>query len=229
MTALLRLAYAAPLIFSAACAFADPGVFLEDHTSPELRAAVDAGKSTILVPIGGTEQNGAGMVLGKHNARARHLAERIASRLGDALVAPVIAYVPEGSIDPPTGHMRGAGTITIPVDAFEKTLESAARSFRHHGFRHIVLLGDHGGYHRSLRKVADRLNREWKRAAVIVPEGYYRELEHAGVEDTSLALAVDPKLVRQAPPGASAVAGREAAEQLVQRTVASIEKATARR
>jgi hypothetical protein len=38
-------------------------------------------------------------------------------------VAPVIAYVPEGSIDPPTGHMRGAGTISIPAGAFEQTLE----------------------------------------------------------------------------------------------------------
>ena len=68
----------------------------------------------------------------------------IARALGDALVAPVIAYVPEGAIAPPTGHMRFPGTITTPEDAFEKVLESAARSFKAHGFRAIVLLGDHG-------------------------------------------------------------------------------------
>ena len=33
-------------------------LFLEELTSPELAAAIRAGKTTILVPIGGTEQNG---------------------------------------------------------------------------------------------------------------------------------------------------------------------------
>ena len=229
MRRLLPFAYAVVVAATASSAAAQPGLLLEQHTSAEVRAAVASGKDTILVPIGGTEQNGPGIVLGKHNARARHLAERIATRLGNALVAPVLAYVPEGAIDPPTGHMKGAGTITIPVDAFEKTLESAARSFRHHGFRHVVFLGDHGGYHRSLHRVAGRLNREWKRVVVIVPQGYYREMEHAGAADASLALAVDPKLVRHAPPGASAEAGRDAVERLIERTVVDIGKATAPR
>ena len=78
--------------------------------------------------------------LGKHNVRAsRRSREKIAHALGNALVAPVVAYVPEGSIDPPTAHMRFPGTITVPDAAFEQVLESAARSFRLHGFRDIVL------------------------------------------------------------------------------------------
>ena len=119
-------------------------LLIEDLTWTEVRDAVRSGKTTIIVPSGGTEQNGPHMALGKHNARVRILSERIARTLGDALVAPVIAYVPEGGIAPPSGHMRFAGTITTPEDAFEKVLESAARSFKLHGFRHIVLLGDHG-------------------------------------------------------------------------------------
>jgi len=43
------------------------------------------------------------MALGKHNVRVKALAGRIASRLGNALVAPVINYVPEGAITPPQG------------------------------------------------------------------------------------------------------------------------------
>src|SRR5947207_15010314 len=94
-------------------------VSLDDYTWPEVATALNAGKTTIIVPIGGTEQNGPHMVLGKHNVRVKILAERIARALGNALVAPVIAYVPEGSTDPPSGHMRFAGTISVPERTFE--------------------------------------------------------------------------------------------------------------
>jgi creatinine amidohydrolase/Fe(II)-dependent formamide hydrolase-like protein len=55
----------------------------------------------------------------------RLLAERIARALGHTLVAPVIAYVPEGRISPPSGHMRFPGTISVPGETFERVLESA--------------------------------------------------------------------------------------------------------
>ena len=192
---------------------------LERLTSPELAARIGAGTRTVLLPIGGTERNGAHMVLGKHNVRVGWLAERIAAELGNAVVAPVLAYVPEGDIDPPTQHMRSAGTISIPEAAFESLLEGAARSLRQHGFTLIVLLGDHGGYVPSLRRVAERLNRAFAGdaapARVLLLQSYYdasqrdfpRWLEqrgygeaeigrHAGLADTALALAVDPTLVR---------------------------------
>ncbi len=143
-------------------------VFVDDLTWPELKRDIAAGKTTILVPIGGTEQNGPHMALGKHNARARVLAEKIARELGNALVAPVVSYVPEGSIDPPSAHMRFPGTITIPDKTFQQILESAARSFKLHGFRDIVFLGDHGGYQKDEQVVADRLNREWAATSVRV-------------------------------------------------------------
>jgi creatinine amidohydrolase/Fe(II)-dependent formamide hydrolase-like protein len=140
---------------------------------------VHSGKTTILVPIGGTEQNGDHIVLGKHNVRARVLAGDIAIRLGNALVAPVIAYVPEGAIDPPTVHMRQPGTITVPEEAFERMLEAAAKSFIQHGFTAVVLLGDHGGYLRSLEKVRARVNVRATRPVLFIPSEYYREMEHA--------------------------------------------------
>src|SRR5262245_30931901 len=136
-------------------------VFLEELTWTELRDLIGSGKTTIIIPIGGTEQNGPHMALGKHNVRVKALSEKIALALGDALVAPVIAYVPEGGVNPPTAHMRFPGTITVPNETFEKVLEYAARSFRLHGFHDIVFLGDHGGYQNDDKAVADRLNREW--------------------------------------------------------------------
>jgi creatinine amidohydrolase/Fe(II)-dependent formamide hydrolase-like protein len=192
-------------------------VLLEELTWTEVRDAVRAGKTTIIIPAGGTEQNGPHMALGKHNARVKVLSQDIARQLGDALVAPVIAYVPEGGITPPTAHMRYPGTITAPEDAFQKVLEFAARSFKQHGFRNIVLLGDHGGTQAGQKAVAARLNREWAATGVRVHaiEEYYRagEIEvprllrargysdaelgrHAGLTDTALMLATDARLVR---------------------------------
>src|SRR5690348_14867301 len=136
-------------------------VYLEELTWTELRDAIQGGKTIAIIPVGGTEQSGPHIALGKHNVRAHVLAGRIATSLGNALVAPVIAYVPEGSVSPPTAHMRFPGTITLPEGAFETLLEYAARSMRQAGFRDVVLIGDHGGYQASLEHVAERLNREW--------------------------------------------------------------------
>ena len=165
------------LAASHALAQAPQPVFLDELTSNELRDQIRAGRRTIIVPIGGTEQNGPHMVLGKHNVRVKVLAEKIALALGDALVAPVMAYVPEGGITPPTSHMRFAGTISIPDQTFQKVLEYAARSLKLHGFRDIVFLGDHGGYQKDEKAVADRLNREWASTPARVhalPEYYAR-------------------------------------------------------
>ncbi len=193
-------------------------VFLEELTSPELRDRISKGTTTVLVPIGGTEQNGPHMVLGKHNARVRVIAGLIAQRLGNAVVAPVLAYVPEGAITPPEAHMRFAGTISISGPAFESLLESSAKSFKQHGFRDIIFLGDHGGYQRNEVSAAQRVNKSWgsdtsARAtaltayydsaqkpfnAVLRSKGYSdQEIgTHAGLSDTSLALATDKTLVR---------------------------------
>src|SRR5438874_3443400 len=122
------------LLLGLPAAHAADTVFLEELSWTELRDQIRSGKTTVIVPIGGTEQNGPHMALGKHNVRVRYLSEKIARVLGNALVAPVIAYVPEGALAPPTGHMRFPGTITVPEEAFDKMLEYAARSFKLAGF-----------------------------------------------------------------------------------------------
>lgn len=140
-------------------------IFLDDMTSAEVRAAIKDGKTTIIIPVGGTEQTGPHVALGKHNVRVKALSGKVAEALGSALVAPVIAYVPEGNIDPATGHMRFAGTISVPESAFKSILEGAARSLRQHGFLNIVILGDHGGYQPALKAVAAGLNRDWAKTS----------------------------------------------------------------
>src|SRR5262249_47806452 len=201
------------------------------------------------------------MALGKHTARVRTAGELIGKTLGNALVAPVVAYVPEGSVQPPTGHMRFPGTITVREDTFRQTLESAARSFRLHGFRDIVFLGDHGSTQAGQRDVAARLNREGGASAgrvhavaeyypggtsgveaLLKTRGYRADEigQHAGLSDTSLTLALEPRLVRTAPyerpaPGepsgvegdpqrASAELGRLGVDLIVTQSVTAIRK-----
>jgi creatinine amidohydrolase/Fe(II)-dependent formamide hydrolase-like protein len=214
---------------SAASAAPPASVLLDELTSPELAARITAGATTILIPIGGTEQNGPHMALGKHNARARVLAEKIAHALGNALVAPVVTYVPEGNVSPPTGHMRHPGTITLPAPAYRTLLEYAARSFRAHGFRDIVFLGDSGDYQNDNRAVAAALDKEWAATPVrvhaireyyavptvwfpdwLAGQGFARSEigTHAGLADTALTLALAPALVRpDLPQSAAGVRG----------------------
>ena len=205
------------LLAQLACAQAPATVQLQDLTWTELRTQIAAGKTTVIIPIGGTEQSGPYVALGKHNARAAWLSQRIAQQLGNALVAPVVAYVPEGGYAPPTSHMRFPGTITVPDAAFEQILVSVANSFAVHGFRNIVFLGDHGGYQNDLKRVVAELNKAWSqtKARAFVPPAYYETSStgfaqilrqhgfhddeigtHAGLADTSLQLAVAPQMVR---------------------------------
>ena len=264
----LRLLACSPFVAATCVLAATPvTVFVDELTSTELRDQIGAGKTTVIVPIGGTEQNGPHMALGKHNVRVKVLSEKIALALGNALVAPTLAYVPEGSVNPPSAHMRFPGTITVPDATFEKVLEYAARSFKLHGFRNIVFLGDHGGYQKSLKAVAGRLDREWEATPVRVYaiDEYYRVTEttyvqalksrgigddeigtHAGLADTSLALAIDPHLVRADrlqsggkpertegvvgdPRRSSAALGQLGVDAIVAATVDAIKRSIARR
>ncbi len=190
-------------------------VHLEELTWVEVRTLVQHGHTVAIVPTAGLEQNGPHVVLGKHGYVVRHTADRIARALGNALVAPVMNYVPEGSIDPPDGHMRFAGTISIPEPVFADVLEATARSLRAHGFTLIALLGDSGGNQATQAAVAEALNAEWAgTGATVLHVGDYYAANgqadwlvaegeshasiggHAGIRDTSELMAVYPDGVR---------------------------------
>ncbi len=212
------------LVGSPSARAAQDRIFLDEMTSAEVRAAIKDGKTTIIIPVGGTEQSGPHIALGKHNIRVKSLSGKVAEALGNVLVAPVVAYVPEGNVDPASGHMRFSGTISVPETAFKSIIEGAARSLRQHGFLNIMILGDHGGYQPALKAVAANLNREWANApskavsnearAHFISE-YYSATQttyvkalrgkglsdhqiglHAGVADTALSLAIDPAMTR---------------------------------
>lgn len=196
-------------------------VFLEEMTWMEVRDALAQGKTTAIVATGGVEQNGPYLATGKHNYILRATTQAIARRLGNALVAPIVPFVPEGDIDPPTGHMIYPGTISVRETTFDALLTDLCDSLRRHGFNDVVLLGDSGGNQAGMRRVAEALNARWAgdaRAHYIAEYYDYEEvakwLKREGIHQvpeglhddfaiTAQLMTVDPGLVRMKERGAA--------------------------
>ena len=214
-------ALAAGLVAGAAVAQAPAAAsgapFIEQMTWTEIRDAIAGGKTTVIIPIGGTEQNGPHMILGKHNYIVTFGARLMAERLGNALVAPTIQYVPEGNYNSPNFGAK-PGVISNPAASYMALLDAAVRSLAVHGFTDIILIGDSGGNQNGMRSVADSLNREWKgtpsrayaitdyyqkgrtdlRAWLLSEFGYDDATvgSHAGISDTSQLLYIFASGVR---------------------------------
>jgi creatinine amidohydrolase/Fe(II)-dependent formamide hydrolase-like protein len=187
-------------------------VDMADMTWVEIRSAIEHGYTVAIVPSGGIEQNGAHMVLGKHDYIVRSNANRIARELGQTLVTPVVSFVPEGNYSPPSDNMLFPGTLGVPEPVFAQVLEGIARSLKSAGFKTICFIGDHGGNQASQAAVATKLNTEWagQGTTVLNVADYYvdsAQIEylhqkgetdatigvHAGIIDTSEMLAVHPE------------------------------------
>ncbi|MCE9566793.1 MAG: creatininase family protein [Planctomycetes bacterium] len=190
-------------------------VFVEEMTWMEVRDALKEKKTTVIVPTGGVEQNGPYIATGKHNYILRATTESIARKLGDTLVAPGVAFVPEGGIDPPTGHMKYPGTISLTEDTYARLLTDICSSLRTHGFREVVLIGDSGGNQKGMKVVAAELNKVWaggKTRVHFIPEYYNHDavdkwLAGQGIKEvdegyhdsfniTATLAAIDPVLIR---------------------------------
>ena len=188
-------------------------VFIDELTWEETRDALKAGKTTVIVPTGGTEKNGYHMVMGKHNYVVTFAANHMARKIGNTLVAPTLQYVPEGDPD-----RQVPGGISVPSPAYDAILDAAARSLKAHGFKDILFIGDSGPNQAGMVAVAKTLNEEWKGTGTQVyaltdyyeqSRIYYRAwLEaaygyddatvgaHAGISDTSQMLYIRPAGVR---------------------------------
>ncbi len=190
-------------------------VFIEDMTWMEVRDAMKAGKDTVLVATGGIEQNGPYLAANKHNVVLRGTTDAIARKLGNTLVAPIIGFVPEGDIDPPTVHMKYPSTVSLTEDTYHRLLVDVCSCFRTHGFKHVVLIGDSGGNQDGMKAVAEELNAKWKDGKTkfhFVLEYYnYGDLkgwlEERGIKQTdeglhddfameAMMLSIDPASIR---------------------------------
>jgi len=205
--------------------------YMESMTWTEIRDAIAGGKKVAIIPTGGTEQNGPHMVMGKHNYIVTFAAGLLAQRLGNALIAPMLQYVPEGDYNRP-GFGDKPGVISLLEPAYEQVLDAAVRSLKVHGFTDIILIGDSGPNQRGMSNIAKALNAEWTGSGVRVHAltDYYEQGRilirdylnktygwseqvvgsHAGTSDTSQLLYVFAQGIRTdklAPNGGSPDAG----------------------
>jgi hypothetical protein len=141
---------------------AGESLWTEELTWWEVRDKVAAGYTTIIIGTGGVEQNGPFVAGGKHNFVLATVLPYIARAIPNSLIAPIVKFVPEGRIEPtPQGHMSYPGTISLEAATFEALLTDIARSYRAHGFKDIILLGDSGGNQGGMENVAEALNAKW--------------------------------------------------------------------
>ena len=198
-------------------------VFLEEMTAGEIVAAIRDGFTSVIVATGGLEQNGPNVVTGKHNYVLRVTSDAIARKHGKMLVSSIVQFVPEGDINPPTGHMKYPGTISLRQETFEALLTDICSSLRQHNFQNIFLIGDSGGNQDGMRNVATALNSERQGDSTrvyYIPEYYsediwsydflkqlgytqlpdeadsFRNSIHTDLHYESIMAVVDPRLVR---------------------------------
>lgn len=185
-------------------------VLLEEMTWPEVEAAIEGGRTTVVVAVGATEQHGPHLPLLVDAARGDRLALEVASRLGDALVAPTIR------IGCSEHHMSFAGTITLRRNTLEAVCLDYAVSLARHGFTRVFFVPSHGGNFGPLAHMLPDLRaavapscrvdaytdltgflKLWQAAVrEIAPEMEARVGGHADLAETSELLCIRPDLVR---------------------------------
>lgn len=181
----------------------------------EVEAALAAGRRTVIVGVGSTEQHGPHLPLAMDSLHADALAERVAEQLDQALVAPPVTA---GCSD---HHMAFPGTISLRAETLAAILTDYCGSLAKHGFERIGLISGHGGNFAPMANMLADLHAaagaaqvaaytDLRRFAEIafneaVAAGFAPEAigGHADVAETSVLLALRPDLVKmdQAEPG----------------------------
>jgi creatinine amidohydrolase/Fe(II)-dependent formamide hydrolase-like protein len=166
----------------------------------------------VIVGTAGTEQRGR-MVDGEHKF-VMHMRPTKLRAVGKTLVAPVIAYVLEGSWDTVGGHMGKPGTITLPEDRFVELLVTTGRSLKP-GETTVLFLENRAATApacaaATAQRVVEghghgtdrRLHEVSRRSAHHITEHLKIPADqignHANIQDTSEMLFVNPAHVRRA-------------------------------
>jgi creatinine amidohydrolase len=180
-------------------------------TWPEVKQAIEHGKTTALIYNGGTEQRGPQNVNGGHTLMGHATVIAIAQKLGNAIAAPVMPFSPNNA------NAELPGTIGLTPPLFAALNEQVAEQMIKNGFKNVVLMGDHGGGQQELGEVAKKLDEKYAGQGIRVvfcDEVYkkangdfdkwlaannYPVSSHAGIPDTSemLYLGGDKGWVRK--------------------------------
>ena len=187
-------------------------VLLEEMSWPEVQAALDAGVRTIVIFTASIEQHGPHLPTMTDTAIGYAVGERVARKLGRALLAPVIR---PGCSD---HHLAFPGSLSIPPETLIATVAAYVRSLVPHGFHTFVLFSSHGGNFGVLEVAARQLREEFEPKGIRIVDfagtqalietmqvtvdaaaalGAPQEVNaiHAEVTETSIMMARHPALV----------------------------------
>ncbi len=194
-------------------------LFMEHLTWPEVELAITRGTTTVVIPVGATEQHGPPLPLCVDAELGTALGWRVARNLGDALVAPTIR------VGCSEHHMGFAVTISVSPETLEAMCRDYCVSLARHGFTDICLLPSHGGNFAPLRDMVPRLQAAVEEVDEACWVGAYTDLlglvglwrlvveeelglgarvgGHADIAEASEMLHILPQLVRvtRAEPG----------------------------
>ena len=151
----------------------------------------------VIIPIGSTEQHGPHLPLGTDFYIATDIAKMISVRTG-VVVAPVILAGYS------VYHSGFPGSLSLKPETMEQVLFETAEMLIKHGFRRIMFMNGHGGNAIVQSKIIHRINHNTEAIAVALgdyvpldpepPEDWFDQ--HAGVQETSVMLYIEPELVR---------------------------------
>jgi len=183
-------------------------VELELLTHTEVTERMKAGVTSVLIANGGTEERGPHNILGGHTIMARATAIDVAHQLGNALVAPVLPI--DVAATGVTDGTNTPGGLTVPPEVFKQVKIAEIRSMAWSGFKHIFVMGDHGGGQRQMKEAAEEMDKEFSPRGIrvhYVPDFYSKYQDdvqmylyehklpvggHGAVMDTSKMLFLEP-------------------------------------
>ena len=170
-------------------------------TSPEVDA-IPKQHAVVIQPIGATEQHGPHMACCIDAMIADTLAVRAVARCGvdvEVWLLPVQSYGRSGE------HTGFAGTVSLDTTTLSLVCRDIGRSAAASGFRKLAFVNGHGGQPQLLETSARDIRAET--GLQVFPLNPYQFLAqsdismpdgdaHAGYLETSIAMAIDPGLVR---------------------------------
>ena len=125
-------------------------VLLERMTWQDIEAAIAGGKTTAIIVAGSSEQHGPHLPEGTDAMIGEGLGVRLAQKLGNALVAPVIR---PGCSD---HHLAFAGSLSISAELLLGIIDAYLTSLRMHGFKRFFIFSSHGGNFPVLAQMVER-------------------------------------------------------------------------
>ncbi len=155
------------------------------------------GRALLAVPVGSCEQHGPHLPLDTDTLIARALAEALANRRQDTLVAPPIAIGASGE------HSDFPGTLSLGTPVMTDVLIELARSAlpepasgHPRPFSAVLFVNAHGGNLDAFTSSMAVLTSEGRPVGVWHPRIPGGD-SHAGATETSLMLHLHPELVRR--------------------------------